>query len=375
MTLPRTPRRAFAERATEAGWLFASAATIGLLTLIYVWWLHLSHATIVALSFLLIVLVVAAVSTLWVAIATSVLSFLCFNFFFLPPVGTWTIADPLNWVALFTLLAVSIIASHLSTQARRRAQEAVRLLEERKEEEVLRRSAELRSALLASLSHGLKTPLTAMTVAANNLKTSWLSEDQRREQTEVLLAELERLNRLFQNVVDMARIETRAIAPEPEWVQPAEIIEAAARRTEASLGEHRLQIDVPNENIFVRLDPRLTSAALAHVLENAAQYSPAGSTITVRAVLADDELQIWVHDEGPGIAPHDLDRLFDRFYRGAAAREYRFGTGMGLAITRGLLAAQRGRVQAGNDAAGGAVFTIVVPAESRRATALDGEAV
>ncbi len=106
------------------GALLVSLSAIGLLTAVYFAWLRVTNPTIVALSFLLIVLIVAAVSRRWVAITTSLMAFLSFNYFFLPPVGTWMIADPENWVALFTLLAVSIVGSHLSAQVRRRAQEA-----------------------------------------------------------------------------------------------------------------------------------------------------------------------------------------------------------------------------------------------------------
>jgi two-component system, OmpR family, sensor histidine kinase KdpD len=499
------------------GALLVSLSAIALLTALYFVWLGVTNPTIVALSFLLVVLIVAAVSRRWVAIATSLMAFLCFNYFFLPPVGTWTIADPQNWVALFTLLAVSIVASHLSAQVRRRAQEATarrdelarlfdltrdilltadtadavalvaryvarrfglkgvticlpepggwklhhsgertfeletarldaalaaararlefdahertyaghsrieantgaivwlvplrlgtrpigllalegeevepgtrdaiggvtaiaieraQLLEERKEAEVVRRGAELKSALLASLSHDLKTPLTAVTVAANNLDASWLTPEQRREQAEIVRAELGRLNRLFQDIVDMARIEANAIAAEPEWVQPAEIVEAAARQVERSLADRKLEIDAGTEKALVRLDPRLTSAALAHLLENAGQYSAPDSTITVKVTLSSDELHVSVRDHGVGIARADLDHLFERFYRGSEARQQRFGTGMGLAITRGLLAAEGGRVWADNHPDGGAVFTIAVPAESRIAAAVEGE--
>jgi len=111
-------------RATGLRALVIGLGSIGLVTAVYSAWLRVANPTIVALSFLLVVLIVATVSTRWVAIATSLMAFLCFNYFFLPPVGTWTIADPENWVALFTLLAVSIIASHLSAQARQRAVEA-----------------------------------------------------------------------------------------------------------------------------------------------------------------------------------------------------------------------------------------------------------
>lgn len=500
----------------ELGALLVGLGAIGLLTGLC-FTLGVTNPTIVALSFLLVVLIVATVSRRRVAVATSLVAFLCFNYFFLPPVRTWTIADPQNWVALFTLLAVSIVASHLSAQVRRRAQEATarrdelarlfdltrdillttdtadalalvaryiarrfgltgaticlpepggwafhhsgertfeldtarldaalaaararlefdahertyaghsrieiasrvsvwlvplrvgkrpigllaledgemepgtrdaiagvtaiaiertQLLEERKQAELVQRGAELKSALLASLGHDLKTPLTAVTVAANNLDASWLTPEQRREQTEIVRAELGRLNRLFQGIVDMARIETHAVTAELEWVPPAEIVEAAARQVEHALARHKLEIDAGAEKFLVRLDPRLTSAALAHLLENAGQYSPPGATIAVKVTLSSDEFQVSVRDHGVGIATEDLERLFERFYRGLEARQQRFGTGMGLAITRGLLAAEGGRVWAENDPQGGAIFTIAVPAQCRTALALERE--
>jgi two-component system sensor histidine kinase KdpD len=355
-------------RTRELTALAAALGSIGLLTSAYAW-LAVTNTTTVALSFLLVVLIAATVSTRRVAITTSLLAFLSFNYFFLPPVGTWRIAELENWVALFTLLAVSLIASHLSALAIERNQ----LLEERKEAELVRRSAELKSALLASLGHDLKTPLTAVTVAANSLDASWLTAEQRHEQAEIVRTELGRLNRLFQDIVDMARIETNAVAAEPEWVESEEIVEAAARQVEHALRDHKVEIDPGTDRALVRLDPRLTSAALAHLLENAGQYSPAHSTISVSVALAHDELQIAVRDRGPGIAPQDLDHLFERFYRGVEARQRRFGTGMGLAITRGLLAAEGGRVWAGNNPDGGAVFTLAIPVQTRMTPALEGE--
>ena len=364
--------------------LLAGSAAIGILVAVYHAWLKVTNPTIVALSFLLVVLLVASVATRWVAIATSLLAFISFNFFFLPPVRTFTIADPQNWVALFTLLAVSVVASHLSSQARRQAEEAMarrdelarmfvertQLLQQRNEAEVLRRSAELKSALLASLSHDLKTPLTAVTLAATNLNASWLSDEQRREQAAIVVSELGRLNRLLGDIVDMAKIETDAVVVEREWVQPSEIAEAAARQVAPALERHVVQIADQAEKVFVRIDPRLTSAALAHLLENAAQYSPAGSEVMVGLTLASNELRLSVRDNGRGVPPEEFERLFDRFFRGAAAREHAFGTGMGLAITRGLVAAEGGRVWVENAPGGGAVFTIAVPVETQPAAAL-----
>ena len=495
-----------ARGASDVARVMAGVAAVAVVTLIYVRWLHVSNAATVATTFLLIVLLVASTSRLWVAIVTSVVAMLCFNFFFLPPVGALTIADPHNWVALFAFLAVSLVASNLSAVARARTQEAlsrrdelarlfdlsrdvqvitdsreaiatlarsiarrfdlefvalalprsggwdvyeagaaialdrrelsqafasaqttlefdayartyaghrtmkigdhtIRLvplrvgtkpigllaaagrpiepgtldtlggvvaiaierahfLEERKAAELTRQSEELKTALLASLGHDLRTPLTAIRVAASNIKASWLTAEARVEQTDLILAEVERLTRLFQNILDMARIDAGAIAAEARWAHPSEIVAAACDQVEQTLRSHKLDLSF-DPDVPVRLDPRLTATALAHVLENAAQYSPAGSTISVRASITSDGLVVEVRDQGPGIAPADLSHLFDRFYRGAAAKTHMSGTGMGLAIARGLLAVERGRIWAENASGGGAQFTILVPATTR----------
>lgn len=347
------------QRSAEIRALLLGLLALGLVSASYGFWFHLTNPTIVSLTFLLIVLVVATMSTRRVAIATSVVASLSFNFFFLAPVGTLRIADPQNLAELFTLLTVSLLASHLSSQVR--------------EAQVLRRAAELKSALLESLSHALKTPLTAVTVAANNLNSAALTAEERREQAGIVRAELDRLNRMFQDIVDMARIETRSVAAEKEWVQPGEIVEAAARQAESSCDEHPLEVDVRGDRSLVHVDPRLTSAALAHVLENAGQYSPAGSPIDINVAIEANELRIAVRDRGIGIKAHEQSRVFERSYRGSDAQLQRFGTGLGLTIAQGLVAAEGGRIWAANHPQGGAIVTIAVPTETRAATVVDGE--
>jgi K+-sensing histidine kinase KdpD len=349
--------------------LAAALSGVTGVTLLYSRWLHVGNATTVALTFLLIVLVVAAVSRLWVAVATSFASMFCINFFFLPPIGRLTVSDPENWFALVTFIAVSLVGSRLSALAHDRAAmatERAQFLEERKATEIARKGEELKSALLASLAHDLGTPLTAIRVAASNLQESWVTEEQRREQTELVLAEVERLQRLFQNILEMARIDAGAIALEHQWVHPSEIIDAARRLVEHTLRSHPLEVRTGAERL-VKLDPRLTSSALAHLLENAAQHSPPGSAISVEAHVTADELAIAVCDRGPGIALADLPHVFERFYRGANTTRRVSGTGMGLSIAKGFLAAERGRVWAENRIGGGAQFTLAVPVETREA--------
>jgi two-component system sensor histidine kinase KdpD len=239
--------------------------------------------------------------------------------------------------------------------------ERAHFLEDRKQAELTRQSEALKTTLLASLGHDLRTPLTAIRVAATNVKAPWMTEAERLEQSDLILAEAERLTRLFQNVLEMARIDAGPIATESRLVHPSEIVAAARSQVEQALQAHPLDVriiaDVP-----VRVDPRLTATAVGHLLENAAQYAPAGTGIDVSAGVANDELRITIRDHGPGIDPADLPHLFERFYRGAAAQTRTSGTGMGLWIARGLLAAEHGQVWAHNCPDGGAEFTIAIPA-------------
>jgi two-component system sensor histidine kinase KdpD len=465
-------------------------AGIALITFLLWWWPNLSNSTTVALGFLIVVLLVAATSRLWVAVTTSIAAMLAFNFFFLPPVGAFVIADPQNWIALLAFLVVSLVASNLSAVARDRtrvaetrrdelarlldlsrdvllitdsqeaharlagfiarrfdldyaaicvpresewavfragpreltldpqelssafssapierrstadgvsliplrlgtkpigmvaaagrplepgtfdavagiaaiALERAQFLDERKSAELARQSEELKSALLAALGHDLRTPLTAIRVAASNLQASWPSELERREQSDIILAEVDQLTRLFQNILEMARIDAGAVTEDMRWVAASEIVDAARSRVEHTLRGRNLRISVESDRL-ARLDPRLTTAALSQLLENAAQYSAADLPIDVAATIDGSGLTLAVRDHGPGIPPADLPHVFERFYRGANAKRRRSGTGMGLAIARGILAVERGTISAENCADGGARFTMVVPAE------------
>jgi two-component system, OmpR family, sensor histidine kinase KdpD len=242
------------------------------------------------------------------------------------------------------------------------ALERVQFLDERKSAELARQGEALKSALLASLSHDLRTPLTAIRVAADNLQSSWPDERERREQSELIVTEVDRLTRLFENILEMARIDAGAVTNDARWVAPSEIVDAARSRVEHALRGRTMELSVESERL-VRLDPRLPAAALSHLLENAAQYSPLSASIHIEGNVSTDGLTITVRDHGGGIAPGDLPRVFDRFYRGADATKGRSGTGMGLAIARGIVAVEGGRISAENCADGGARFTIVVPAE------------
>jgi two-component system sensor histidine kinase KdpD len=248
------------------------------------------------------------------------------------------------------------------------AVERAQFLDERKAAELTRQSEQLKAALLASIGHDLRTPLTAIRIAAANVNDTTLSHVERTDQATLILAEVERLTRLFQNILEMARLDAGAVTTDARWTHPSEIIDGARGQIEQMLAGHRLNVTIVSD-VPVELDPRLAGAAIAHVLENATQYAPPGSAIDLSATVDNEGLIVRVRDEGPGIAAADLPHLFERFYRGESSSTRSSGTGMGLWIARGLLAVQRGRIWAENLQGGGAQFTIVIPVAMKEAPA------
>jgi len=241
--------------------------------------------------------------------------------------------------------------------------ERAQFLGEREAAELARQRGELAATLLATISHDLKTPLTAIRVAVENLRGD-LPVDERRVQADAATVEIVRLTRLFEDLLDMARIDAAAIAVQREWVTPADIVDAAVAHVRHALSGHALRVEADSDRVL-NLDARLAALALSHLLENAARYSPADREILLEAYVDNVGLHASVTDQGPGLDPAELDHLFERFYRGRHAQQLAAGTGMGLAITRGLLNAIGGRVWAENARGAGARFSMIVPAASR----------
>jgi two-component system sensor histidine kinase KdpD len=243
------------------------------------------------------------------------------------------------------------------------AVERAQFLAERDAAALVRQKADLAATLLASLSHDLRTPLTVIKVAVENLRDD-LPADARGAQARAAISELDRLTRLFQDLLDMARIDAAVVPIDRQWVGAADVVDAASAHVRHALQGHTLRVDADTD-LAIEIDPRLASVALSQVLENAARYSPANREIVVQARVEPGGLLVSVTDNGPGLDPAEIDHLFERFYRGRAARAASFGTGMGLSITRGLLAAAGGRVWAENVPGAGARFTIEVPGPTR----------
>jgi two-component system, OmpR family, sensor histidine kinase KdpD len=234
----------------------------------------------------------------------------------------------------------------------------------------------MRSALLTSISHDLRTPLAAILGSATGLKSYRHALDERAQDELIgtIQDEAERLNRFIANLLDMTRLESGALQPRADLVDLADMVGSALERAGKVLSAHRVDIALASDLPLLRLDPVLFEQVLFNLLDNAAKYAPAGTTIRLAAHRNDANVVIEVMDEGEGVPPDDLERIFDKFYRVHVADRRRAGTGLGLAICRGFVEAMGGKIAAGNrHDRSGAVFTIVLPAASDLA-ATRGEA-
>jgi len=222
----------------------------------------------------------------------------------------------------------------------------------------------LRSAMLTSISHDLRTPLASILGAATSLKTQPedLGEADKREMIGTIQEEAERLNRFIGNLLDMTRIESGAIVAGTSMVDLSELVGSALERTQRILAEHRVDVRLATDLPMLKLDEVLFEQVLFNLLDNAAKYAPRGSVIRLQARAEGPFVRFDLLDEGDGIPVADMERIFDKFYRVHATDRRRAGTGLGLAICRGFVEALGGRIVAGNRTdRPGAVFTITLP--------------
>jgi len=328
------------------------------------------NPTTVALVLLIVILFVATRFGSRPAVLASIAGVFCFNFFFLPPVGTLTIADPENWIALLVFLITAVTAGELSARARHRAEEAEagrreieRLytelrdaFERASEAEALRRSERLKSALLDAVTHDIRTPLTSIKASVTTLLDEsrtgnnnevTLNAEGRREMLEVIDEEADRLNRFVESLVELARIEAGQLELRRRWGTIEEIVAAALARAEPLTRVHKVTVSIEKDLPVVRVDARAVAEVVYTLLDNAAKYSPAATNIKVAAGQFDDAtLKLAVEDEGQGIPPALRERVFDKFFRATHLNpaSMRSGMGMGLAIARGIVEAHGGRI-------------------------------
>jgi two-component system sensor histidine kinase KdpD len=446
------------------------------------------NPTTVALTFLISVLVVSALWGLRYALFTAFVATAAFNYYFLPPIGTFTIAGTQNWIALLAFLTTAVIASQLSDRARKQTAEAVsrrrelerlysfsqllltadnvlQLLNEVPQHvidcfgvaaaavyvpergniyrsgiespdlnadqiksiiargepmmdrersvsfaplkmgvrtvgaigvagylsrqtldamgsliaiaveranavetltrsETTREGEKLRSAILDSVTHEFRTPLTSIKASITSLmSTPGLSADDRQELMTVINEESDRLNRLIGEAAEVAQLESHEFQLDLQACRFIDLVHAALADVKQVLGKHPVDIHVP-ESITVRLDADRIKEVLVQLLENAAKYSAPESPIHITAELKPASLDVSVADQGAGIDDMEQALIFDKFYRGKNQRYRVQGTGMGLAIVKAIVEAHGGKIGVTSQLRCGSVFHIVLPMQA-----------
>ena len=222
----------------------------------------------------------------------------------------------------------------------------------------------LRSALLTSISHDLKTPLASVLGAASTMRdlATRLSDREKLDLLATVIDESERLNRFIANLLDMTKLESGAIKPNTALHDLSEIVGSALRRASKILAGHRVSLDLAADLPMVEVDAVLFEQVLFNLLDNAAKYAPADTSIAIRAARDGNWVVLDVRDEGDGIPAAEIEHVFDKFYRVQKGDQVRPGTGLGLAISRGFIEAMHGRIFAGNRTdRRGAILTIRLP--------------
>lgn len=467
----------------------ACAIILALIVFVYAKVIQVNPTT-VAVTFLLAVLSVSAAWGLRYALPMSVIAALCFNFFFLPPIGTLTISDPQNWVALSAFFFAAVIASNLSERARRQTSEAnrrrrdverlyvfsqqllvadnvlellksvpryvvetfgafhaaiylpirdqiyrsdadrqeipaedlkeaaargdvridparrlavtplrmgirtvgalgvsgeapsretleavgsliataierARAVEDLTHTEASQESERLRSALLDSVTHEFRTPLTSIKASVTTLRSgAMLTAEQQQDLLAVIDEESDRLNRLVGEAVEMAQLDAKEVKLEIAPHQIREAIDQALEDSKQVLSGHPVEVRLPDRLPQALMDVTWIKKVLQHLLENAAKYSPPGAAIFVSSETRNSRLITSVADRGAGIDDLERSMIFDKFYRGQSQRYRVQGTGMGLAIVKAIVEAHGGRIEVTSQLGHGSVFSFGLPLAS-----------
>ena len=310
----------------------------------------------VAMVYVLAVVVVALRFTRGPAISTAVLSVLSFDVIFVPPQGALTVDDVQYLLTFAIMLGVALVISRLTEDVRRRARAQADLAVEAETERI-------RSALLASISHDLRTPLAVMAGASSSLAEHGekLRPEDRAALARSVFEQAREMSGHVSKVLQMTRLETGAIALDRDWASLGEIAGSALHQLAERLAGHRVILEIPADLPLVRVDAALAEQALANLLENAARHTPAGTVVRLRALRSGGEIVVSVENFGGDLPDADLERIFAKFERGEM--EAGGGMGLGLAICRAIVRLHGGRAWAERIAGGGIAFRFSLPVE------------
>jgi two-component system sensor histidine kinase KdpD len=323
------------------------------------------------------VLLISTLSGWRLGLVCAVASALAFNFFHIPPTGRFDVAANRDGVALVIFVIVAVASSTLAEMARARAAEAERrrqetdrvlgelrqMSEERDlmeaeaiEAGALRRSDELKTALLRSVSHDLRTPLTSIIAAGAALDSASVTPEERHELSEAVVGEGQRLSRLVENLIDVSRLESGNAEPRREPVDLTGLLEAA--RDSVGVGPDEVRLSLDAELPTPVADAVQLERAFANLFENAVRHS-GGRPVLVRSRQTGGRLVVRVVDQGPGIPEPERERIFEPFYRRGPGPSRGFG--LGLAIARGFVEANGGEIAVESVPGQGTTFVVSFP--------------
>lgn len=330
------------------GLAFSSLAAAALILLAFRADLDKAH---VALVFLLVVLASSASGGRLLGVAIALAAFLLFDWFFLPPYNTLLVRNPLDWVVLVAFLITSFVAAELLYRAR-----AERAAVERAE--ALREADKLKDALLASLSHDLRTPLTTIKALAHELQP--LGD----ERTLIIEEQADRLNRLVTDLLDVARLDGGALPLDIQVNAADDLLGAVVQHVSGRPDRHRLKValDDPTSLSLGRFDFVHSLRILANLVDNALKHAPVDTPVDVTGGLDAGQIVFRVADRGAGIPAAERERLFTPFYRPAGRAADAGSAGLGLSIAHRLAEAQGGTLRYSDRQGGGAVFELRLPA-------------
>jgi len=307
--------------------------------------------------YLLGVVIASTRFSLYPSILTALLSVLAFDFFFIPPKLSFAIFDPKHLVTFAVMLFVAITTSGLTERARRHAEAAHRAKAEVETER-------LRSLLLSSISHDLRTPLAAIMGAASTMldDEATLSATTRRDLTHTVFEEASRLQRLLTNLLYLTRFESGPVQLRKDWQPIEEVIGAALTGLESRLRDRRVTTQLADKVTSAPFDGVLIEQVLINLIENALRYTPPESPLEISVLESERAITIEVADRGPGVPPGQEEKIFAQFHRSSSSKSDG-GIGLGLAISRAILRAHGGRIWVENRAGGGAAFRFELPRE------------
>jgi two-component system sensor histidine kinase KdpD len=310
--------------------------------------------TSIALILVLPVILVAVTQGRGAALYASILVGLSFNFFFIGPYYSFLITRPEDVVAFVVFVTTAVLVGQLSSRLEKRvlltekqSKELVhvrgkfeRAAAQAAEADALRKSEQLKTALLDAVTHDLRTPLTSIKAAISTIRAGSVSPEVQRELFEVIEEESDRLNHFIQGMMDLAKLQAGEVTLASRNVAPEEMVEDALLRAGPLLDGHPVEVAIASGLPSPKVDPRLISQVIFTLLENAAKYSGTSAKISISVRQKENNIYFAVDDEGPGIPSELRGRVFEKFFRAG----FHPGLGMGLAIARGIVQAHGGKI-------------------------------